>query len=71
MKSACARFCSESDEMVVKLAVWYASRITSACLKTLSLKAPRNCTPKKGPNRRSASSLNWLRSLTAAFRIVA
>jgi hypothetical protein len=28
----------------------------------LSFMAPRNCTPKNGPKRRSASSLNWLRS---------
>src|SRR3990170_1338500 len=34
--------------------------ITSAFLKTLSLNAPRNCVMKKGPNRRSPSSLNWL-----------
>src|SRR5689334_1589388 len=36
--------------------------MTSACLNTLSFMAPRNCTPKNGPKRRSPSSLNWLRS---------
>ena len=40
-----------------------ASRITSACLNTLSFMAPRNCTPKNGPKRRSARRRNWLRSL--------
>src|SRR5262245_49791339 len=37
--------------------------MTSACLKTLSFIAPRNCTPKNGPKRRSANRRNWLRSV--------
>src|SRR5512134_1414981 len=42
--------------------------MTSACLKTLSLKAPRNCTPKNGPKRRSASSRYWLEPCTCLPR---
>ena len=62
MKSAPARFTSTSGRIPPACATWNAIRMTSAFLKTLSLNAPRNWVVKNGPNRRSASSLNWLRS---------
>ena len=55
-----SKVASVPPSIVVRLAVWKATKVINAVLKTLSLNAPKNCVKKNGRKRCSLIKVNWL-----------